>query len=323
MRVAVVGAGIAGLAAAQKLREQKQEVAVFERECSVGGRLFTARHDGFSWDLGATSISPLGRDLAEVIRSLDTTDLVQLEQRIDLHEGLRVSRGDARRGGIRFAYARGMDRLPQLLANGLDVRLDTNVEELLLAEGHYRVNGEEFDAVILTLPLPTVAPLLWGINESRQISGVQYRPCLSVGLGYESVASPETPYHALLNPGQSHPLTWLSIETHKNKGRAPEGGSAFVAQLSREFSLEQFYREESWLVEVCADFLVRLYGPAFQTPSSWMVKRWKYAQPESLSPFDMVNRHGQRCVLAGDGVTRGRVEEAFDSGRRAAYHLLR
>lgn len=51
-RVVVVGAGLAGLVAARHLAEAGFDVAVYEREPEVGGRVRSTREDGFVFDRG-------------------------------------------------------------------------------------------------------------------------------------------------------------------------------------------------------------------------------------------------------------------------------
>ncbi|WP_026426056.1 protoporphyrinogen/coproporphyrinogen oxidase [Actinokineospora inagensis] len=58
--VAVVGAGLAGLATAHRLRAQGRSVHVFESADQVGGRMRTLRQDGYTVDTGAEMLSSSG-----------------------------------------------------------------------------------------------------------------------------------------------------------------------------------------------------------------------------------------------------------------------
>jgi phytoene desaturase len=55
--VAVIGAGVGGLAAAIRLRCGGHRVTVFERNDHLGGKLATHRRDGFSFDAGPTLLT--------------------------------------------------------------------------------------------------------------------------------------------------------------------------------------------------------------------------------------------------------------------------
>lgn len=80
-RVIVIGAGMAGLAAAKKLKENGYEVVVLEARDRVGGRLYTSsQFSGMRLDLGATWIHGAGEEnpIANLARGigarLSTTD---------------------------------------------------------------------------------------------------------------------------------------------------------------------------------------------------------------------------------------------------------
>ncbi|MBA4302588.1 MAG: amine oxidase [Sphingobacteriaceae bacterium] len=55
-KVLVIGAGISGLAAAQKLKQQQFEVTVLEARDRIGGRIHTLRDGGINFDAGASWI---------------------------------------------------------------------------------------------------------------------------------------------------------------------------------------------------------------------------------------------------------------------------
>jgi renalase len=324
LRVGIVGAGVAGLAAARVLQKAGHHSVVFERLGRVGGRVASQRLGEFVFDTGATSIAPRGLAIEEVmLRELDPSGLVSIEKPISVHHNLRVNPGDALKNATpRFVYRQGIDRLPQLLAEGLDVRLETAIESILpVSSGGYEILGDRFDALVLTPPVPISSALLWTLADSRSTGNCRYRSCLSVLLGYRKEA-PTQAYHALLDPEQRHPLIWLSLESVKSPERAPEVGAALVAQFNPAFSLINFEKPDEAIVETAAGFLVRLYGAEWSAPDESAVVRWKYSQPEGLALFDSVNPPGSDVLLAGDGVMGGRVEQAFESGVLAARRLI-
>jgi renalase len=322
VKVGIVGAGISGLSCARTLKSHGVEAVVFEKSRGIGGRAATRRIYRFIFDAGATSIAPRGLAIEQVLRNeLDTGDLVAIEKRIDTHEGLRVSMGDSRHLTPRFNYTQGINTFAKLLAEDLIVHREVTIESIEKVGEGYRMNGEAFEAVVLTPPIPQSGLLLWGLQEDRPLANASYRSCLSVLLGY-SEPIPELPYWALLDLEQRHPLNWLSLESGKCPGRAPDGHSAFVAQLGPRFSLEHYDRPNSELVTTVAGFLVQLYGEAFRHPLVSDVKRWKYSQPDTIADFDAVNPTGSTLIVASDGVYGGHIESAFQAGFLAANRLL-
>ncbi|MDR3691664.1 MAG: FAD-dependent oxidoreductase [Fimbriimonas sp.] len=320
MKVGIVGAGISGLSAARQLHYNGHKVVVFERAASVGGRVSTIKKDGFVWDTGATSIAPRGKRIERfLLEELHTEDLVKIEKPIYVHSGLRVSPGS--NGTPRYTFAGGNVVLAQKLAEGLDIRLNQNVDEIERANGRFQIEDEGFDAIILSAPIPQTSLLLWRLGENRPTGNVRYRPCLSLLLGYDAPL-PRTQYHALLDTEQLHPMTWLCLESVKAPGRAPEGGTALVAQLSATYSHVQYEQDDQFLVQTVTGFVERLYGPSFQSPKSWNVIRWKYSQPESLATFENVNPKGSRILVASDGLVGGHIEDAFEVGTRTASLLV-
>ncbi|MEI7504792.1 MAG: FAD-dependent oxidoreductase, partial [Paludibacter sp.] len=52
MKIAVIGAGIGGLAAAIRLSVKGHEVTVFEKNKVAGGKIFQLKMDSFRFDTG-------------------------------------------------------------------------------------------------------------------------------------------------------------------------------------------------------------------------------------------------------------------------------
>ena len=320
MRVAVIGAGLSGLAAARALKAAGQEVVIFERDRVPGGRVSTIQLGDYIFDPGATSFAPRGKALERVmLDELPTEDLVRVEKPIYVHESLRPRAGDLDKNAInRYTYKSGNAALPRMLAEGLSIRFERAIAEIKkLSEGGFLVDNDFFEWVIVALPAPEALALLQASGEQRPLSNVFYRPCVSVLLGYAH-ALLEVRYHALLDPEQRHPLTWLSLESTKSPGRVPEGYTALVAQMSPQFSTTHFESPERLIVELTADYIERLYGKEWAAPAISGVVRYRHSQPESIASFDVVNRSGVRLIVAGDSLLGSRTEHAYESGLRAA-----
>lgn len=320
MRVGIVGAGVAGLAAARRLQEEGHQTVVFEASDHPGGRAATKEIGPYIFDHGATSVAPRGMSIEKVILDiLDTSELVEIVRPIHVHEGRRTYPGSAEKNALpRFTYRSGMRRLGVLLSEGLDVRFNARVDQVERpGDGGYVLNGEHFEAVVLTPPVPQARPLL---HDRRPLDNATYRQVISIMLAYDVPL--DRPYHALIDPEQVVPLTWLSVETLKSPGRAPEGHTALVAQMSANYSRVRWEASDELIFQETLVDVSRLLGQEFARPVERAIYRWQDAQPEQTAIFERVNPPGTTLVVAGDGTAGGRIELAFETGIKAAEVLL-
>lgn len=85
-KVIVVGAGIAGLAAAQQLNQFGMEVLVLEARDRVGGRIATFRKASYVADLGAMVVTGLGGNPVTVLSKQINMELHKIKQKCPLYE---------------------------------------------------------------------------------------------------------------------------------------------------------------------------------------------------------------------------------------------
>ncbi|XP_074604589.1 lysine-specific histone demethylase Su(var)3-3 [Brevipalpus obovatus] len=85
-KVLIIGAGVAGLAAALQLHRFGMEVIVLEARDRVGGRVVTFRKNNFIADLGSHVITGLGGNPLAVIAKQINMQLCRIKQRCPLYE---------------------------------------------------------------------------------------------------------------------------------------------------------------------------------------------------------------------------------------------
>jgi predicted NAD/FAD-dependent oxidoreductase len=289
MRVAVVGAGLAGLAAARELRAGGHEVVVFEKSRGLGGRLAARRAGGAVLDHGSPAIAaPEGTGLRGLADALPADD------RVDVEDGI--------------AYRSGATRLPKLMAEGLDVVAGVRLAALRESGAGLELGDEQGNshgaagAVVVTAPAPQAADLLERSPEPAErvalLRGLAYEPAVMVLAGVRLDRAPDW---TAARPGAG-PLA--EVRNEASKGREPaDGALPFVARLAPAESAALLEASDEAVLDRALPALAGLLGPAGADPAWAHVKRWRLAVPAGRLDPEEVNGPGSRVVVAGDAVT--------------------
>ena len=158
LSVAVVGAGIAGLACARRLADYGIQVTVIEAKQSIGGKLSCFKESM----LANTCMKDFSWALKRYFASLELLPKVKASSRIHC---LRGNLPEAWSGDLDFVDAlHEMSLLQQALVSGIDVRLGCCVASVQLLAQKVRIDlvpglqsYAEFDAVVIAVPVPVVS----------------------------------------------------------------------------------------------------------------------------------------------------------------------
>jgi len=135
MDLAIIGAGVAGLAAARALRQRRPDLAItiYEQGDGLGGRVATCRREGYVFDHGAQNARAPTPELARLLTAeLPGDGLRDIGLPVWVFDSAgAIAEGDpALNAEPKWTYGDGLIRLAERLGDGLDVRLGTRIGSL-------------------------------------------------------------------------------------------------------------------------------------------------------------------------------------------------
>jgi predicted NAD/FAD-dependent oxidoreductase len=174
-RVAVIGAGMAGLSCARRLQAEGIEVVVFDKSRGPGGRACTRRVSTLTFDHGAPAIDATGAELPDALRS--SFAMWMPRRGYPTSKGLR-----ALPGGPLWVPRPKMSVLGRSLSRPLTLHLQSRVTRLQPTGTGWGLYAEErllghFDWVVLACPAAQAAALLpAGHSLHESVQAVRYLP---------------------------------------------------------------------------------------------------------------------------------------------------
>jgi copper homeostasis protein CutC/predicted NAD/FAD-dependent oxidoreductase len=337
-RIVIVGAGVAGLAAARRVCRAGFRAVLIDKGERIGGRTCTRTvpvpgrgtasfdHGAQCWRVyeNAARQSPSHRpeDLTSLLA--DATFQVRPWE---------LRGGDLARacGGNTFAVAGGMRELALRLApkasDGVDVRLKTTVLALEPVDSRWKVrtdNGETVtaDGLVLTAPLPQALALLdrrdvvFPAAEWEQLRKVEYTRCLAVLLVVEGAS--KRPENAAFDSAVVE-----YVAENQDKGVSAVG-PALTVLTRHAFAVANWDAPDA---DVVAAVVAALPPWVSRVVTASQVKRWRFSQVVAPFPEPFALLRDPPLVIAGDGFAAGGfasgINRAFASGSLAAGKLIR
>lgn len=317
-RYAVVGAGVAGLAAAGVLAAAGPGVEVFEKSPAAGGRVATRRALGTSFDHGAQYFTVRDPAFAAAVAPL-AADGRLADYRPRWGEG--GPDGERLRVGVP-----GMAELGRGLAAGLGARATVHthwtVRRIVREAGNWWLEDGEgrrvgpYAALVLAVPAPQAANLLPGGDPLLPALGaVRMQACLALMLTFPGPLASE--FDADWRPD---PILPFVARNSVKPGRP--AGEAWVLHADGAWSEAHADDEPEGVADRLCAALGRRLGLALPPPGGRVLHRWRYARVVEPLGLDCLYDVGRRLVLCGDWCVGARVEAAFVSGAAAAHRLL-
>ena len=316
LRVAVIGAGMAGLACAGALHRAGATVTLFDKSRRVGGRLATRRVDGLLFDHGAQYATARDPAFAETMQAMAAAGQAAPwpaagEGRWCGVPGMSALAGHMEQEGIGTLHAGRHVAFLHRDGEGWRVRhrdaADTRPG--LVSDAGGELAGP-FDRVAVALPAPQAAGLLQPHAFAAEAARAPMAPCWAAMLAFdEATDAPD-----LLRP-EAGPLRWISRDSSRpGRAAAPE---CWVAHATPEWSRDHLEQPaETVLASLRAAFAAETGIRAAARFAA--VHRWRYALAEAPLGTPALWGDAAGLGVCGDWCLGARVEAAFLSGRALA-----
>lgn len=303
MRIAIIGAGLAGLTAAAALRAAGLSPVVLEKSRGIGGRLATRRvateaGAALAFDHGAPWVPPRPMGFAAFLREA-------------------AGRGEASEIGEGYVGAPGMSDLLRGLAAGLDIRFRTEVSALRRAGSGWRVETGEaadgFDRVICTAPAPQTARLS---TEARRVAEAAAAAIMAPV--WTVMAAWEAPGAARETATPAPPLG--SIAAMPGRPGRPDSPFAVAAHATEEWSAAHLEMERPEAAAALVGPLAETLGLDPGAAIHLAAHRWRFARARRPVGAPFLQEDG--LFVAGDWLLGEEAGDAWASGAAAAQALI-
>lgn len=328
--VLVIGAGLAGLAAARDLQEAGFDVLVLEKSRGVGGRCATKRFEVNGVDTradhGAQFFTARGERFKHLVSALEAQGVLK-----EWTRGFPklTARGlEARAAGHgRYCAPSGMSALGKAFQEGFDgkkleIKQNALVSAVFPTHLGWSVvlkNGEihHSRALIVNAPAPQALSLTRSSLEPDTLAAlerVRFNPCWALMIALER--QPKIDWVGL--EIEHEILEWAALDSSKREVGSP---ATLVLHATPAWSQAHLEQTPELVATLMLKAAQKLLGD-WVKPVAMLAHRWRYAKPSITHPETTLEQG--HLVFCGDWCVKdnSRIEAALESGWAAASQVL-
>jgi renalase len=301
MKVAIVGAGISGLACAAQLKRNGMDAVLFDKGKRPGGRLSTLQLGEMAWDFGCQYVMPGGPDFAQQIQAWSEA-------------GLLVRWPEGPEGAL--IGVPGMSVLVAAQCEAHDVRFNALVQGMERDGHNWFVSGAGFrdgayTAVVIATPAEQAASLLslHDFEMAREAVSARSHPCWTAMVAFDQPITNLPAYIQDCGP----------IARAARNNSKPGRGSAecWVIQADADWSQRHLECDAGEVADKLLMLLQEENGVQLPAPCFLKAHRWRFGsafgqhKATFWNPAILLGACGEWCVASNvEGAWRSGVELA-------------
>lgn len=278
---AVIGAGLAGIACAQRLSDAGWQLRVFESQRAPGGRIATRRFEAAAFDHGAQYFSVREPSFRAAIEKARLAGVA--ERWLPRWPGGEQEHGDL------WVGSPGMNALPRFLSEGLDIEYGARITRL-----ERKQSG-------------------WTLIDDR-VRAVTMAPCWAAMVAFAGPVG-DVPDAGFTDDAV---LPWFARNGSKPGRDTPD---AWVLHASAEYSRREFDAPSARVQKTLLTRLSGQLGRKLPAILLSDTHRWRHARVEAPLGEPYLLDWTANIGFCGDWCLDARAEAAFLSGEAAGIAI--
>ena len=329
MKIAIIGAGISGLAMAKELSKNDITIDIFEKSRGKGGRAGTKRVDNLNFDLGAQYLNNFDEKFHMVIEDMKKNNV------IDIWNG---KFGNLKENSIEPIFLEdkiyvGVPKMGTLVHYLFDKSVISNIFfKTKITDTEIRAdkwvlidsNGKEYDNydyVICSIPAVQAKDIFNKYkNVVSKLNEVQYTPRYAIAIMLNTKLDFE--YDGLFIEKQKRndkAIRWIARNNSK-PGRGPE--EIWVIHTDKKWSLQNLERSNEFILNYVIEEFKEIMKLEELNVNKTFIHLWRYAIASKFLDENYLLIPGIKLGFCGDYFNGKNINSAYLSGTKLGIKLI-
>ncbi len=332
-RIAIIGAGLAGLTCGKALQQAGHDVVIFEKSRGIGGRLATRRAEPFYFDHGVAAFTASDDDFQGFVNQLLTEGVVAVwavDQAIPDNHVVSTKPHSMPKVSDYYVGIPAMNAIGKHLARGLTVQRNTRVASII---DHHPIfnswellsdKGEtlgQFAWIISAMPVEQAKSFAQTSLHTKVLNKYALMPSSVLMLGFDTPLVLDYEYTKI----EGEDIDKIIVNSAKPHR---EGGYNLVIHSTPAWTNRHIEEDKTACINHLTQAASQILGIDLSTAAHKDIHHWRYATGEAVNPQSGDHQLGylldsdQKIGVCGDWLIKGDVESAYLSGEKLAKAMI-
>lgn len=323
LKIGIIGAGLAGITAANKLKKYA-DITIFEKSRGVGGRIATRRANPYNFDHGAQFFTIRTSQFKSFCQPLIDQDIIKCWNGnfVEIENNKITQRRKWDENNPHYVGVPNMNAIGKYLSQGLNIQLETKVHSINKINNKWHLYGVDtqplgsYDWIIITAPAAQTLDLISHESEfHNKVKPVKMQGCFSLMLGFEKPLSLEFNTALVRNAD----ISWISVNSSK-----PDRNTSFslLIHSTNKWADKHIDDDRQEVLNYLRDHTSNIIGRDLSVADHQDIHGWRYANIAKQSGEDFLIDPEKNLGICGDWFIQGRIESAFISSFKMADMIL-